>query len=202
MNEYGVFLLAFAASAAAPGPEITALLARALSGGMYASLPLALGILCGKLLMLSAALAGLAALMPVLGPLFIVLKLGGIAWLGWLGIRKWRSAGRLPAHGAAAAAPGTLAEIGLGLAMTLSNPMALMFYLALLPGVIDVSGITLKRHALLCLIIAGVMAVVTLGYGLAAETARKLFSASHAKAHIDRITAAMMIAAAVLIAMR
>lgn len=54
MTEYTIFLLAFAASAAAPGPEIAALLSRSLSGGMLSSVPLALGIILGKLLMLSA----------------------------------------------------------------------------------------------------------------------------------------------------
>ncbi len=37
MNDYTIFLLAFAASAAAPGPEIAALLSRSLAGGLLSS---------------------------------------------------------------------------------------------------------------------------------------------------------------------
>lgn len=79
MTGYTIFLLAFAASAAAPGPEIAALLSRSLSGGMCASVPLALGIMLGKLLMLSAAVIGLSALVATLGPMLLGLKFIGAA---------------------------------------------------------------------------------------------------------------------------
>jgi threonine/homoserine/homoserine lactone efflux protein len=202
MTGYTVFLLAFAASAAAPGPEIAGLLARALSGGMLASLPLALGIILGKLLMLTAAIAGLAALMSLLGPFFVALKFCGAAYLVWLGVRKWRNAGRALAASGTAKPASFPAEVGLGLAMTLSNPIAIVFYIALLPGVIDVSGVTPGSYAILCSIIAGVMAVVTIGYGLLAEIARKLFSSSNSKAPVDCAAGAMMIGAGILIATR
>lgn len=202
MAEYTVFLLAFAASAAAPGPEIAGLLARALSNGMFASLPLAFGIIIGKLIMLTAALLGLSALIEILGPVFVALKFGGAAYLIWLGVKKWRNAGRVLAATEAMKPAGFAAEMGLGLAMTLSNPIAIVFYLALLPGVIDMAGVTLASYATLCAIIAGVMVAVTLGYGLIAEIARRLFTSSGAKARIDRSSGAMMIGAGVLIASR
>ncbi|MGO4570718.1 LysE family translocator [Microvirga sp. 2TAF3] len=202
MTEYTVFLLAFAASAAAPGPEIAGLLARALSNGMFASLPLALGIILGKLIMLTAALLGLSALITVLGPVFVALKFGGAAYLIWLGVKKWRNSGRVLAATEAMKPAGFAAEIGLGLMMTLSNPIAIVFYLALLPGVIDMAGVTVTTYAALSAIIAGVMAAVTLGYGLIAEIARRVFSSSRAKTRIDRASGAMMIGAGLLIASR
>lgn len=93
-------------------------------------------------------------------------------------------------------------EIGLGLAMTLSNPMALVFYIALLPGVIDVSGIALGSYAILCSIIVGAMSAIVVAYGAMAELARKQFSSSSSKARIDRTSGAMMVGAALLIATR
>ncbi|MBF9233155.1 LysE family translocator [Microvirga alba] len=202
MTQYTVFLLAFAASAAAPGPEIAGLLARALSNGMFASLPLALGIILGKLVMLTAAVVGLSALIEVLGPMFVALKFGGAAYLIWLGIKKWKNAGRVLAATEATKPLNFATEIGLGLAMTLSNPIAIVFYMALLPGVIDVSGITLASYAILCAIITAVMIAIALGYGLVAEIARKLFSSSMSKARIDRSAGAMMVGAGILIAGR
>jgi threonine/homoserine/homoserine lactone efflux protein len=202
MTEYTVFLLAFAASAAAPGPEIAGLLARALSNGMLAGLPLALGIILGKILMLTAAIVGLTALVEVLGPIFVALKFLGAAYLVWLGVRKWKNAGRMLAAAERTKPVNFTVEVGLGLAMTLSNPIAIVFYMALLPGVIDVSGVTLGSYAILCLILTGVMIAVALGYGLVAEAARKLFSSSASKARIDRTSGAMMIGAGVLIATR
>ena len=69
MTQYLLFFMAFAASAAAPGPEIAGLLSRSLSGGIASSVPLAVGIIAGKLLMLTAAIVGLTALLTVLGGL-------------------------------------------------------------------------------------------------------------------------------------
>jgi threonine/homoserine/homoserine lactone efflux protein len=202
MTNYGLFLLAFAASAAAPGPEIAALLGRSLSGGMRSSLPLAVGIVAGKLLMLTAAVAGLSALVTLLGPMFAALKYGGAAYLLWLGVKKWRNAGRALADSSETRPAGFRLEAGLGLAMTLSNPIAIMFYLALLPGVVDIAAIDLRQYAVLCLIVAVVMAAVTIAYGLLAEAARRMFSASNAKTHADRASGTMMMAAGVLIASR
>jgi hypothetical protein len=48
MADDAIFLIAFAAAAALPGPEIAALLSRSLSGGVASSLPLALGLILGK----------------------------------------------------------------------------------------------------------------------------------------------------------
>jgi hypothetical protein len=58
MADYAIFLIAFAAAAALPGPEIAALLSRSLSGGVASSLPLALGLILGKVSVPSAAVLG------------------------------------------------------------------------------------------------------------------------------------------------
>lgn len=202
MNDYLFFMLVFATSAASPGPEIAALLSRSLAGGMRASLPLALGILFGKLVMLSAAVAGLSALLATLGPMFIVLKLCGAAYLLWLGIKKWRNAGRVLDADTREGSGKPAVEIALGMAMTLSNPMAIVFFIALLPGAINLVEIAFATYFYLCGIVAGVMCVIVFGYGLAAEVARKLFSSRNATVHIDRTAAAMMIGAAGLIVVR
>ena len=202
MTQYLIFLLAFAASAALPGPEIAALLARSISGGISASLPLAIGIIIGKLLMLTAAVIGLSALLAILGPAFVALKYLGAAYLVWLGIKKWRKAGAALAAETSAPPASMGIEIGLGLAMTVTNPLAIAFYMALLPGVINVSGITLSSYLILCAIIVGVMCAVVLGYGLVGEFARKMFRSSRAKTNVERASGAMMIGAGVMLATR
>lgn len=202
MTEYTVFMLAFAASAAAPGPEIAGLMSRSLSSGILSSIPLSIGIILGKLLMLTAAVIGLTALVEALGPMFEMLKYFGVAYLVWLAIKKWRNAGKVLDKNVKTKSVNFVAEIGLGLAMTLSNPIAIVFYMALLPGVIDVSGITLNTYTILCLIIMIVMSVVVSVYGLMAEIVRKLFCSSKSKAHIDRISGAIMFGAALWILTR
>lgn len=205
MSPYLMFLLAFAASAALPGPEIAALLSRSLSGGLRASLALAAGIILGKLLMLSAALLGLAALLKVLGPAFVVLKFAGAAYLVWLGIKRLRQAGKAIAVDGAEPPRRKAVDLGLGLAMTMSNPLALAFYLALLPNVIDTidgGGVTLASYLTLCAIIVGVMAVVVLVYGAIGEVSRTLFRSARGKANIDRVSGGIMVGVGVMIATR
>lgn len=201
MTVYLVFVLAFATSAATPGPEIAALLSRSLSGGLVSSLPLALGIMLGKLLLLTAAVVGLTTLVHFLGPLFIVLKVSGAGYLVWLGIKKWKHAQRVLGANEKPPTVNPVAEIGLGLTMTLSNPIAIVFYLALLPGVIDVSGVSLTSYLILCSLLLVVMSGIVIGYGLLAEAARKLFSSSHTSKWFDRTAGVIMLGAAIMIMM-
>ncbi|MEO6922152.1 MAG: LysE family translocator [Collimonas sp.] len=200
--QYVIFLLAFAASAALPGPEIAALLSRSLSGGLRSSLPLAGGIIIGKLIMLSAAVIGLSALLAILGPAFVTLKYAGAAYLIWLGAKKWRKAGKALAGATETPAASAGVEIGLGLAMTITNPLAIAFYMALLPGVINVAGVTLSSYLILCAIIIGVMLAIVVAYGLLAELARKLFRSSRAKTSLERASGGMMVGVGIMLATR
>lgn len=202
LTEYVVFALTFAASAATPGPEIAAFLGRALSRGLFSSAPLALGIATGKLLMLAAAVVGVAALVATLGPVFIALRYCGALYLAWMGIRKWRRAGHPVVEEEFIGQIKLLPEVGLGIAMTLSNPIAITFYMALLPGVINISVVNLRTFLLLASIMLGVMFIVVTGYGLTAEIARKMFSASRAKVWMDRTAGAMFVAAGLWITVR
>lgn len=202
-GQYALFAVTFAASAAAPGPEIAALLGRQLSGGIPRSLPLALGIAVGKLAMLTAALAGLAALAAGLGPAFTVLQYCGALYLVWLGVKRWRRAGgAVLAEEQQEDGRRLLPDLSLGVAMTLSNPIAIAFYLALLPGVVDMAHVGGRQYALLVAILLAVVALVVLGYGLLAEAARKAFASAKSKVWIDRTAGVMFIGAGALVALR
>ncbi|MEU9117762.1 LysE family translocator [Streptomyces sp. NPDC048483] len=201
-SQYVLFALTFAASAAAPGPEIAALLGRQLSGGIPRSIPLALGIATGKLLMLTAAVGGLAALAAGMGPAFSVLQYCGALYLVWLGVKRWRRAGGTVVAEQSTERQRLLPDLTLGLAMTLSNPIALAFYLALLPGVIDMANVGVRQYILLAGILLTVVVLVVLAYGLIAEAARKAFASAASKVWIDRIAGCMFIAAGALVALR
>lgn len=201
-GEYAVFALSFAASAGAPGPEIAAVLGRALSRGLRGCVPLALGITLGKLFMLSAAIIGLAALIAALGPVFTVVQYGGAAYLLYLGVRKWRRARDAVAEGKTDDRDRFWTQTALGLGLTLSNPIALAFYIALLPGVIEVSEITLDTYLVLAGIIVVVMTLTVIAYGFAAEVTRKLIAGNRAKFWIDRLAGAMFATAGIWVAIR
>lgn len=202
IGQCAVFALTFGASAATPGPEVAALLGRSVSGGLRNSGFLALGIVMGKLLLLGSAVAGLVALVRVLGPAFVVLRYCGAAYLLYLGVKKWVRAGRAVAEERFSGQIRMLPETGLGLAMTLSNPIALAFYLALLPSVIDVARVSVLDYVALASILVAVMCLVVVAYGMAGEMVRRLSSGTASKTRIDRISAAVFIAAGLWVALR
>ena len=203
MSDYLIFALAFAVAAASPGPDIAALLAKALSEGMVASLRLAFGMVLGKLVLLSAALLGLVAIIEIMGPFFIALKILGGGYLIWLGIKIWRNSGKELSGTIAAIKnkkPG--GDVVLGLIMSLSNPMAIVFYLAVLPGLLDITSIEFLDYLALCGIVFVIMSIIALTYGAAASGMRRIFTSGHSKLRIDRASGGMMVMAGMLVASR
>jgi len=90
IHEVMLFAGVFAMSAAAPGADTMLILARSLAGGPRAAAPLAAGITIAKLVMLTAAAAGVSAAAATFGTMFVLLKIAGAAYLVWLGIKMWR----------------------------------------------------------------------------------------------------------------
>ena len=198
-------LLAFIAAAAlltvTPGLDNALVLRTAAVEGPRRAMLAGLGIALGCLTWGLIVALGLGVLLAASTVAYSALKWAGAAYLVWLGVKKWRRAGRLLETDATA--PNSLVkEVGLGMAMTLSNPIALVFYVALLPGVIDVEGVTVRSYLILCAILVAVMVAVVLGYGLMAELARKLLSATDSKSRIDRISGVMFVLAGLLVAFR
>jgi threonine/homoserine/homoserine lactone efflux protein len=90
----------------------------------------------------------------------------------------------------------------LGLALALSNPIAIAFYLALLPGVIDLAKATVSTYLVLAAIIVVVMSLVVLAYGATVEVARKLLAGNRGRVWLDRSAGAILVAAGVWLGVR
>ena len=124
---------------------------RALSGGRISALPFALGVVLGKLTLLTLVMLGLAALAQALGPLFTILKFAGAAYLIWAGIRLWRSSAEPEAQNLEKKV--TWRDALTGYVLSVSNPHAIIFYVALLPTVIEIQNVSFSVYLLLCLIL-------------------------------------------------
>jgi threonine/homoserine/homoserine lactone efflux protein len=146
------------------------------------------------------AVAGLVALAHTFAAVFIALKFVGVAYLLYLAWKMWRApadvhTGALPAH----RSPWRVAA---GLAVTLGNPKIMVFYLALLPTLIDLSHVGTLAWLELTLTMFVVLASVDLGWTLVAARARKLLSSRRAVRIANRTSATMMAGAAAAIATR
>jgi threonine/homoserine/homoserine lactone efflux protein len=193
-----VFGTALLVAAASPGPGIAALVARVLGRGPRGAVAFAVG----DVVWLACAVVGLAALAEAFHGLFLAIKYGGVTYLAYLAYRIWTAPVEARALAAETAREHPFRLFLAGLALTLGNPKVMVFYLALLPTILDLSRVTLWGFAELVGVTLSVLGLVFAAYALAAARARRLFTSPRALRALNRATGAAMAGAAVAIAAR
>ncbi|MFM0362882.1 LysE family translocator [Paraburkholderia sediminicola] len=196
-----VFALALIIAAGTPGPSIAALVARVLTNGFRDVLPFLAAMWLGEALWLTCAVAGLAVIARSFGMVFIALKFAGVAYLLFLAWKMWRA----PADVRGSDLPSGQSPWRMfvaGLLVTLGNPKIMMFYLALLPTIIDLSRIGTVAWFELTLTMLIVLMAVDFGWALLATRARKLLSTRRAVKFTNRASATVMAGVAAAIATR
>lgn len=195
-----VFGAALALAAASPGPSVIALVARTLVRGREGAALLVAGIVLGDMVWLAAAALGLAALAAALGSLFFLVRLAAATYLIYLAYKLW-TASAVPAEAAVIREADSRAGLFLtGLGMTLGNPKAMGFYLALLPSIVDLNHLTMLGFAELCGVIMVVLTVVFGSYVVLAQRARRFAASTRGVRLINRACGTAMAGAAVLVA--
>lgn len=196
------FIAAVFVLGATPGPAVFAIIARALASGLRPAFAFHLGVLCGDVVLMLAAILGLAAVAQALGEWFVVVKIAGGLYLVWLGWKLWTSEPQAPGPEALVPAAEVRRNVLAGLMLTLSNPKAIVFYAAFLPTFIDLTSIGLPDFAILALVIAAVLTATNMAYALLAARARVFFKSRRAMRNLDRAAGTMMIGAGVAVATR
>ena len=194
-----VFALALLVAAGSPGPSIAALVARVLTSGLRDVLPFLAAMWLGEVLWLTVAVTGLAVLAQTFHGLFVALKIAGVLYLLWLAWQMWTA----PAEPAAEALPGGRRPWRMFLAgrlVTLGNPKIMVFYLALLPTLVDLHAVGPAAWAQLVATMLVVLAGIDLAWALLAARARRLLRSPRAVRLANRSSATAMAGAAVAIA--
>lgn len=196
-----IFAGALMVAAGSPGPSIAALVARVLTRGVRDVLPFLAAMWVGEAIWLSLAIFGLSVVAQTFHLAFVAIKWAGIAYLLWLAWKMWTAP--VQESGAALPAPDSPLKLFLaGMAVTLGNPKIMMFYLALLPTIVDLGSVTLVGWAELTLTMVAVLIAVDFGWALAASQARRLLRSARAMRIANRASATMMAGAAAAIATR
>lgn len=146
-----------------PGPVWLGVIARAMSGGFAAAWPLTLGVVVGDVLWSVLAILGMAWVAEQFDGAMTVLKWVACATfllMGWLVIR---SAGDEIGRDSRLTRPGFIAGFLAGLAIILSNPKAILFYMGMLPGFFDLAALTTPDIVLIAVLSALVPLVGNLG---------------------------------------
>lgn len=196
-----LFAAALILNAGTPGPSIAALVSRVITRGWRDIAPFVLAMWLGEVLWLTLAMAGLSALAETFHLAFVALKYLGVAYLIWLAWRMWKA----PAATQEDALSQTRSNWSMflaGMALTLGNPKIMVFYLALLPTLIDLGGVTLWSWALVAAVAVASLAAVDLAWITAAHHLQRLLRTPRAVRIANRIGATSLGGAAVMIAAR
>ncbi|MGI9351259.1 MAG: LysE family translocator [Rhizobiaceae bacterium] len=196
-----LFVAALILNSAIPGPSIAALVSRVIMRGWRDVAPFVAAMWIGEVIWLTLAMAGLSALAESFNLAFVVLKYAGVVYLAWLAWKMWHD----PVITDGGNIPDTRSGWSMfaaGMALTMGNPKIMVFYLALLPTLIDLSGATVSLWVMVAAITVTSLATVDLGWIAMAHHARRFLRTPRALRITNRIAATSLCGAAAAIATR
>ena len=195
-----LFATVYFAAVATPGPGFAALVARVLGQGLKSVGPFIAGYFVGDMIWLTFAATGLAVVAKTFAGVFIAIKFAGAAYLLYL---AWRMATAPTAVGAPPppVSRGWRAFLG-SLSLTLGNPKVMIFFLSIMPLVIDIRVLTPLALTELAAVSALVIFSTLAAYALAASRARTFLSSTRAVKLVHRAAGGLMAGVAVAVAAR
>ena len=188
-------------AAAIPGPGMTAIVARALGSGFRETFLMGLGLTLGDLVYLTAAVLGLSFLAQSFAAIFLVIKILGALYLLFIAWKLW-TAGLISETIEARPPAGVLSAFLSGLFVTLGNPKTMLFYVALVPTLVDLRAIGLQDYGMLLAATFLVLLVVLVPYIALASRARLLLKQPKALQRLNRVAAGILAGTAAYIATR
>lgn len=196
-----VFAGALVVNAGSPGPSLAALVSRVIARGQRDVLPFLAAMWIGEAIWLSLAVWGLSAIAQSFYLVFLAVKWLGVGYLLFLAWKMWTA----PAHVGEGSLPERTSPVrmfAVGLAVTLGNPKIMIFYMALLPTIIDLEHLTLAGWAELAATMIVVLMIVDLTWVVMAARVRGLLRSARAMRIANRCSAGMMAGAATAIVAR
>jgi threonine/homoserine/homoserine lactone efflux protein len=197
-----IFASIYFVAVASPGPGIAAVVARGLAQGTKAAPAFIAGFVVGDLIWFTVAATGLAVVAQTYEIVFTLIKYAGCAYLLFMAWKIWTApilaSDVTAANEKVMAFPSFLGSLSL----TLGNPKVIVFFLSVMPLVVDLRSITPLVFIEMGIVIIVVFVPVLATTLLLADRARRVFTSAPALKRINRATAGVMAGAAVAIAAR
>lgn len=192
IENYGSFLLAIIAFQLFPGAGTITILNATARGGVVIGLATVVGTITGDFIYMLAAALGLAAVLGAQPDVLATAQWIGVGYLCWVGLKIFRSpTGSQP--DAASLNRSARSYFGQGLAVSLTNPKVIVFFIAFFPLFLGTESnpavlLTLMLHvtAMSLLFQTG---LVLIGNSLS----RRLSNWKHARVFASRIAGAALI---------
>ena len=174
-----IYVVASLALAVIPGPTMLLALSNGIDGGMRRASWGITGASLGSIALITVVALGLGSLLAASEVLFNAIRVAGVAYLVWLGVKLWRTppadVGAALAVSGAAPLRGRLALLR-SLAVALSNPKSLLFFAAFLPQFVDIALPQGHQYLVLGAIFVGLDTLVMLSYATAGTQAVRWLS--------------------------
>lgn len=193
LEPYLLFTAIWFVAAATPGIDTMLLLTTSISTGWRSAISISLGITVAKVLLLTLTYFGLTALLAGNPEILIVFKVFGCAFLLWRAFKLWTSKLSISANPRSGFWP----NLSFAFTAAVSNPQALLFYIAVVP---QVAGST--NVLILNLIIAIGFPVISAIYIGLALPIRAWISRGPNQRLVNRVIALVFVVLAFVLALR
>ncbi|WP_313159719.1 LysE family translocator [Mixta calida] len=192
------YIAALGLAAAIPGPGMTALVARSVSGGAVTGFTMLTGLILGDLIYLSVAVFGLAVIANNYSSLFTLINWAASLYLCWLAWQFWRYQPQAVDIDQRATRKELASAWFSGLTITLGNPKTIAFYLAILPLVISLDNVSLQMWGMM-LVPLTIFVLLSVGavFILAALKISHFLNSAEAQRLLFRSTGLIMLLAAI-----
>lgn len=172
-----------------PGPIVTLVIATGATQGVRAGLATVAGTVLGNGILVGAIAFGLTWVLKSSTLLFEVIRWAGAAYLIWLGIQAWRSAGAV----GEIVPPSHRVHFWRGFGVALSNPKSMAFFTAFLPQFVDPKLPAEFQLAVMCAVAVGMAAATDCGWAIAAGLGRSWFLKNARAKLLARMSGAALI---------
>jgi threonine/homoserine/homoserine lactone efflux protein len=193
LESYLLFTAIWFVAAATPGIDTMLLLTTSINTGWKSAVSISLGISTAKVLLLTITYFGLTALLANNPEVYVVLKIFGCTFLLWRAFKLWTSKLKLSANPRIGFWP----NFSFAFTAAVSNPQALLFYVAVVPQVSASTNVFILN-----LIIAIGFTLISLIYIGLALPIRAWISRGPNQNLVNRLIALVFVVLAVVLALR
>ncbi len=175
-----LFVLTSFALAITPGPTMLLALSNGIVAGRRMALYGILGATLANVLLITLVALGLGVILAASETLFNTLRIFGVVYLCWLGVKLWRARdtgiaqSTLQGSGQALTAGRAFVRSA---SVALSNPKGLLFFSAFLPQFVNPAHAQAPQYALLTVIFVSQDAIIMFFYATAGMRAVRYLSA-------------------------
>jgi len=195
---FAAYLLACVVFTLVPGPTVTLIIANSLTHGTRAGLLNVAGTQLGLAVFVGVLVIGLASVIETMGVWFDWIRFVGAAYLVWIGIKMFRTSGRLDEPGQTKAPRGGF--FLQGFLVMLSNPKVLIFFGAFIPQFVDPTGNYVAQVILLGATAMATAAITDGAYAILTGRARSWLTRARVRL-ISRLSGVFLVGGGVWLAL-